>query len=206
VFRCNLDFTRTAPCVRIFGSVVWYPVFLRHEIHRYLACQVGGCGVFLRNPSTFGVPARRLQGPLPRSSSDPCNPGGYGAGWSACGWSQLLCGLQSAFRAPEACGLAATLPSNHSCPLQWVVRSRRVPAVVRRRLMQLEVMGASWRTSSRWLQRTSPGDGSWASRQDPSRPGGISVSASSTSMLPRGRSQRARRRTLPSSQGARRQG
>jgi hypothetical protein len=40
------DLPRSAPCVRIFGSVVWYPMFLRHEIHRHLACQVGGCGVF----------------------------------------------------------------------------------------------------------------------------------------------------------------
>jgi hypothetical protein len=47
VFRCNLDLTRTAPYVRIFGSVVWYPVFLRHEFPRHFARQVGGSGVFL---------------------------------------------------------------------------------------------------------------------------------------------------------------
>jgi hypothetical protein len=35
VFRYDLDLTRTAPCVRIFGSIVWYPVFLRHEIPRH---------------------------------------------------------------------------------------------------------------------------------------------------------------------------
>jgi hypothetical protein len=47
VFHRDLDLTRTAPCVRIFGSVVWYPVFLRHEIPQHLAHQVGGYGVFL---------------------------------------------------------------------------------------------------------------------------------------------------------------
>jgi hypothetical protein len=33
-FVAILDLTRLAPCVRIFGSIAWYPVFLRHEIHR----------------------------------------------------------------------------------------------------------------------------------------------------------------------------
>jgi hypothetical protein len=47
VFHRDLDLTRTAPYVRTFGSVVWYPMFLRHEIPRHLARQVGGCGVFL---------------------------------------------------------------------------------------------------------------------------------------------------------------
>jgi hypothetical protein len=28
------DLPHSAPCVRIFGSVAWYLVFLRHEIHR----------------------------------------------------------------------------------------------------------------------------------------------------------------------------
>jgi hypothetical protein len=36
-FIAILDLTRSAPCVRIFGSVAWYPVFLRHEIHRHCA-------------------------------------------------------------------------------------------------------------------------------------------------------------------------
>jgi hypothetical protein len=49
---------------------------------------------------------------------------------------------------------------------------------------QLEAMGASWQTGSRWLQRTSLGGGSGDCRRDPSHPGGISASASSTSMLP----------------------
>jgi hypothetical protein len=74
--------------------------------------------------------------------------------------------------------------------------------------MQLEAMVVSWRIGSRWLQRTSPDGGSWVCRQGPYHPGVISASASSTSTLPWGRSQRARRRTLPSmasSQGARRQ-
>jgi hypothetical protein len=71
---------------------------------------------------------------------------------------------------------------------------------------QLEVMGTSWRTGSRWLQRTSLGGGSGVCRRDPPRPGGISASASSTSTLPWGQSQRASRHSLPSiasSQGTR---
>jgi hypothetical protein len=60
---------------------------------------------------------------------------------------------------------------------------------------QLEAMGASWQTGSQWLQRTSLGGGSGVCRQDPSRPGEISASASSTSMLPWGWSPRARRRS-----------
>jgi hypothetical protein len=47
------DLPRLAPCVRIFGSITWYPVFLQHEIHRHLAHQVGGCGVFSRSASTW---------------------------------------------------------------------------------------------------------------------------------------------------------
>jgi hypothetical protein len=68
VVRCAFDDSRppspcfvaiqhiphSAPCVQIFGSVAWYPVFLRHKIHRHLACQVGGCGVFSsRSASTW---------------------------------------------------------------------------------------------------------------------------------------------------------
>jgi hypothetical protein len=34
---------------------VWYPVFSRHEIHRHLAHQVGGCGVFSRSASTWAT-------------------------------------------------------------------------------------------------------------------------------------------------------
>jgi hypothetical protein len=63
---------------------------------------------------------------------------------------------------------------------------------------QLEVMGASWLTGSRWLQRESLTGGSAGCPRGPSRPGGISVSASSTGMLPWDLSQRVRRRTLPS--------
>jgi hypothetical protein len=51
---------------------------------------------------------------------------------------------------------------------------------------RLEAMGTSWQTGSRWLQRTSLGGGSGVCHQDPSRPGEISVSASSTSTLPWG--------------------
>jgi hypothetical protein len=63
---------------------------------------------------------------------------------------------------------------------------------------QLEAMGASWQTGSRWLQRTSLSGGSGVCWWDPSCPRGISMSASSTSTLRWGRSQRARRRSLPS--------
>jgi hypothetical protein len=60
--------------------------------------------------------------------------------------------------------------------------------------MRLEVTSASWQSGSRWLQRTSPGGGSWVCLRDPSCPREISASASSTSTLPWGRSPRARRR------------
>jgi hypothetical protein len=51
------DLPRSAPCVRIFGSITWYPVFLRHEIHRHLALQVGGCGVISsRSALTWPTP------------------------------------------------------------------------------------------------------------------------------------------------------
>jgi hypothetical protein len=53
------DLTRSSPCVRIFRSIAWYPVFLRHEIHRHLARQVGGCGVFSsRSASTWPTPTQ----------------------------------------------------------------------------------------------------------------------------------------------------
>jgi hypothetical protein len=63
---------------------------------------------------------------------------------------------------------------------------------------QLEATDASWKTGSRWLQRTSLSGGSGDCRRDPSRPGGISANACSTSTLPWGQSQRACRRALPS--------
>jgi hypothetical protein len=54
VFRCDPRSSRSAPCIRILGSVAWYPVFLRHEIHRHLARQVGGGGAFSsRSASTW---------------------------------------------------------------------------------------------------------------------------------------------------------
>jgi hypothetical protein len=49
---------------------------------------------------------------------------------------------------------------------------------------QLEATGVSWQTGSRWLQRMSLGGGSGDCPRDPSLPGGISASASSTSTLP----------------------
>jgi hypothetical protein len=59
VFRCDPRSPTFSPCVRIFGSVVWYPVFLRHEIHRHLARQVGGCGVFSsRSAFTWPTPTQ----------------------------------------------------------------------------------------------------------------------------------------------------
>jgi hypothetical protein len=73
---------------------------------------------------------------------------------------------------------------------------------------QLEATDASWQTGSRWLERTSLSGGSGDCRRDLSRPRGISANACSTSTLPWGWSQRARRHALPSvasPQGARRQ-
>jgi hypothetical protein len=62
---------------------------------------------------------------------------------------------------------------------------------------QLEVMGVSWLTGSRWLQRESL-DGSAGCPRGPSHPGGISVNASSIGTHPWDLRQRVHRRTLPS--------
>jgi hypothetical protein len=64
-------------------------------------------------------------------------------------------------------------------PIPWGSYS-----VMRPMFGQLEVMGASWLTGSRWLRRECLVGGSAGCPQGPSRPGGISASASSTGTLP----------------------
>jgi hypothetical protein len=71
-------------------------------------------------------------------------------------------------------------------------------SITRPMFRRLEVMGASWLTGSRWLRRESLAGDSVGCPRGPSRPGGISMSASSTGMLPWDLRQRVHRRTLPS--------
>jgi hypothetical protein len=131
------DLPRSAPCVRIFGSVAWYPLFLRHEIHRHLARQVGGCGVISsRSASTwvtivitvfaFVLSTRAVAGHAFKSLM-VWRPLEKVTG----GRRPRLRGLRGARRAPSSRDVAASFQAGYWFTLRRDLRSCGVPATVR---------------------------------------------------------------------------
>jgi hypothetical protein len=204
-FSAIQDLTRIAPCVRIFGSDVWYPVFLQHEIHRHLARQVGHCGVFSRSASTWVmivscvfafVLSTRVIAKLVVKSLMPWRPLGKSvsrrSATLALGASRRSSGPFAVRLGRRALGRTSTrVMVEPPIPLSSYSATRPM-------FRQPEVMGVSWPTGSQWPQKERLTGGSAGCPRNPSHPRRISVSASSTGTLPWGLSQRVRRHTLPS--------
>jgi hypothetical protein len=185
------DLPCSAPCVRIFGSIAWYPMFLRHEIHRHLARQVGGCGVSSRSASTWVTIVITVFAFVLSTQVGTEHVFKSSMAWRPLGKLVSQKSATSASGALRRLPLPfAVWPGRHASG-QTSVHVTMEPLTLwgscsstRPIFGQLEVMGMSWLTGSRWLQRESLAGGFAGCPRGPSCPRGISMSTSSIGTHP----------------------